>query len=59
MTPLIPERFLRFSILQLREKIGQNQKTIDTSEAEFWLSRLTEYYAIKHGDLEENMRSDP
>lgn len=59
MTPLIPERFLRFSILQLREKIGQSQKTIDTGEAEFWLSRLTEYYAIKHGDLEENMRSDP
>lgn len=59
MTPLIPERFLRFSILELREKIGQSQKTIDIGEAEFWLSRLTEYYAIKHGDLEENMRSDP
>ena len=43
MTPLIPERFLRFSILELREKIGQSQKTIDIGEAEFWLSRLTGY----------------
>jgi len=48
---LIPERFLRFAIRDLQEKD-------DTEEHRFWLGRLKEYYAINHGDLQENAAVD-
>lgn len=60
--PLIPERFLRFAIRDLKAEIEHSKNnmivSIDTSEQEFWLSRLNEYYALEHGDLEENARID-
>lgn len=60
--PLIPERFLRFAIRDLKAEIEHDKKNMivptDTSEKEFWLSRLNEYYALEHGDLEENARID-
>jgi len=58
---LIPERFLRFAIRDLKAEIEHDKNIIGhggTGEKEFWLSRLNEYYAINHGDLEENAKID-
>jgi len=51
---LIPERFLRFAIRDLVDEVART----DDEEKKFWLSRLREYYAIEHGDIEENARHD-